>query len=93
VGLADRLVGQPIPPVSLDCYQGRPVELKTYASGFSIVLYFYPGSTNSAEGGPDAQATDASQSHERLSDFIAREYRVIGISSQSLYETCMRDVG
>jgi peroxiredoxin len=88
-GLADRLVGQPIPPVSLDCYQGRPVDLETYASGFSLVLYLYPGSTSSAEGGPDAQATDASQHRafrERLSDFIAREYRVIGISSQSEHE-------
>jgi peroxiredoxin len=89
VGLADRLVGQPIPPVSLDCYQGRPVDLETYASGFSLVLYLYPGSTSSAEGGPDTQATDASQHRafrERLSDFIAREYRVIGISSQSEHE-------
>jgi peroxiredoxin len=89
VGLADRLVGQPIPPVSLDCYQGRPVDLETYANGFSLVLYLYPGSTSSAEGGPDARVTDALQHRafrERLSDFIAREYRVIGISSQSEHE-------
>ncbi len=89
VGLADRLVGQPIPPVNLDCYQGRPVDLETYASGFSLVLYLYPGSTSSSEDGPDAQVTDVSQHRafrERLADFIACEYRVIGISSQSEHE-------
>jgi peroxiredoxin len=88
-GLADRLVGQPIPPVSLDCYQGRPVDLETYASGFSLVLYLYPGSASSPGDGPDARATDALQHRafrERLSDFTAREYRVIGISSQSEHE-------
>jgi hypothetical protein len=74
-GLSDRLVGQPIPPVTLDCHQGRPVDLETYASRFSLVLYPYPGSA----GNPDAQATDALQHcafRERLSDFIAREHRV-----------------
>jgi peroxiredoxin len=88
-GLADRLVGQPIPPISLDCYQGRPVDLERYASGFSLVLYLYSGGASSPEDGPDAQAMDALQHRafrERLSDFIAREYRVIGISSQSQHE-------
>jgi peroxiredoxin len=69
-GLADRLVGQPIPPVSFDCYQGRPVDLDTYASGFLLVLYLYPGSASSPEGGPDAQAMDAAVRwpHQLLSD-------------------------
>jgi peroxiredoxin len=84
--LADRLGGLPIPRVVLSCFQGYPVNLKQYANGFPLVIYFYPGSSSSPEDGHDCPMMDAAQHRafrDHQPDFVAHEYRAIGISSQS----------
>jgi peroxiredoxin len=83
-GTADRLVGQRVPSVVLESFQGRPVHLESAA--VRMVLYFYPGLAGWREDGEDAALLDGVQHRafrDHQPDFEARGYGAIGVSSQS----------
>jgi len=90
--LAERLVGLVIPPVVLNGYRGSPLDLGEFAETFPLVVYMYPGGFWSPEDGEDAPLLDAIQHRafrDHQPDLEARNYRAIGISSQS--ERAQRD--
>jgi peroxiredoxin len=78
------LIGQRIPAVCVQDYNGDPVELERIAIGW-VVYYFYPGTSNPAAEGRDGSAEDTSQ-HRAFSThqdaFAERQVCVIGVSSQ-----------
>jgi peroxiredoxin len=81
---AKHLLGQRVPSVVLESFQGRPVHLESAA--VRVVFYFYPGLAGWPEDGEDAASLDAMQHrvfHEHQPDFEARGYSVVGVSGQS----------
>jgi peroxiredoxin len=82
----DKLTGQAIPPrLLLASSQGEPVELGHFATR-SAVIYMYPGSPSSPDGGEGSPMFDAAQHrafgfHEP--DMSALNLSVLGVSSQS----------
>jgi peroxiredoxin len=84
--LADRLVGRPIPSVLLGGFDGSAVNLCELADAFGLVIYLWPGCASSPSDGEQTSLMDAAQHRafgEHQRDLEARQYRVIGISSQS----------
>lgn len=83
--LARRLVGSTIPALLLVGTRGEDVALDRYASR-SLVLYMYPGGSNSPDGGNDSLLTDAAQHRafrERLAELANRRFVVFGLSSET----------
>jgi len=83
------LLGRRIPHVELECCQGGPTpDLRALVLGFPVVaLYFYPGAERSPDGGEGTLLADVAEHrafHRRLDDFVALNYRPIGISSESI---------
>jgi peroxiredoxin len=81
----DRLAGRVIPPLLLATSRGEPVDLGSFATR-SVVVYMYPGSSSSPDGGEDSPMLDAAQhraygAHEP--DMSALNLSVFGVSSQS----------
>ncbi|HEX5853520.1 MAG TPA: redoxin domain-containing protein [Solirubrobacteraceae bacterium] len=78
------LVGQRLPAVCLQDFNGDPVDLERIAVGW-VVYYFYPGTTDPVADGRDGPTEDASQ-HRAFSThqdaFGERHVRTIGVSSQ-----------
>jgi peroxiredoxin len=84
-GLADRLVGAAIPPVVLRSREDFPVYIGKRASGARLVIYLYPGVTNSPQDGEDTALMDTVQYRafrDEQPELEARGYQTIGISSQ-----------
>ena len=78
------LIGQRIPAVCVQDFNGDPIELERISIGW-VVYYFYPGTTDPAADKRDGPAEDASQ-HRAFSThqdaFTERQVRVFGVSSQ-----------
>jgi peroxiredoxin len=73
-----------IPSLLLATFQGEPVDLGSFATR-SVVVYMYPGSSSSPDGGVDSLMLDAAQhraygAHEP--DMSALNLSVFGVSSQ-----------
>ncbi|HEY4811463.1 MAG TPA: redoxin family protein [Solirubrobacteraceae bacterium] len=86
--VAAQLVGVPIPLVVLCANGVYPLNLHEFSCGYPLVIYVYPGSEASPEGGGDTALMDAVQHRafrERQSDLEARGYRTIGVSSQAAH--------
>lgn len=83
--MVDGLIGRVIPSLLLGASQGDPVNLESFAAR-SAVIYLYPGSTRSPDGGEDSPMLDAAQhraygAHEL--DMSVLGLTVVGVSSQS----------
>jgi peroxiredoxin len=82
------LIGQPIPAVCVQDFNGDPVEMERIAIGW-VVYYFYPGTDDPAADGRDGPAEDASQHRAFITHqdaFAERQVRVFGVSSQTQRE-------
>jgi peroxiredoxin len=88
-GLQDEdALGRRVPSTALECCQGGTLDLQALCLGFPVVaLYFYPGAERSPDGGDGTLLADAAEHrafHVCLDDFVARSYRPVGISSESI---------
>jgi peroxiredoxin len=84
--LGDGLVGRPMPAVVLSRSHRLPLDLSEYARGFQLVIYLFPGCGSSPGDGRGSPVVDAVQHRafrDHHDDFLVRECRVIGVSSQS----------
>lgn len=84
--LADRLIGLSIPPLVLAGFPQEPLDLGRLAAARPLVVYIYPGSRSSPADGEQTPLLDAAQHRvfcARQRDLEARNYNVLGISSQS----------
>lgn len=84
--VADPLTGQEIPHVVLSGGWERPMDLRSIAHLSPIVLYFYPGCNSSTDDDEETTLIDAALHRtfrDHQPDLEARNYRAIGISSQS----------
>jgi peroxiredoxin len=85
--LADRLTGGLIPSVVLSASGESALNLRQLACGYPLVIYVYPGCSNSPEDGGDTGLMDAVQHRafrDHQPDLEARGYRAIGVSSQGI---------
>jgi peroxiredoxin len=83
--LTRRLVGSTLPALIFAGTRGEPVALDRYVSR-ALVLYLYPGSETSPDGGNDSLLTDAAQHRsfrERLAELAHLKFVVLGLSSES----------
>jgi peroxiredoxin len=83
--LAQGLVGRELPAVTLTSYDERPVEL-AYVAIEGLVIYTYPGSVLSPDGGISSADGDTVQ-HRAFDrhdeDLRAHELQVVGLSSEA----------
>jgi peroxiredoxin len=86
-GVAEGLVGLSVPSVVLTGFPGGgALDLGRLAAVCPLVIYLYPGSSNSPADGEQTPLLDAAQHrafHLRRVDLEARDYSVVGVSSQS----------
>jgi peroxiredoxin len=84
--LGEALVGRAIPAgLRLTASSGTPIEPRR-DTGPAVVIYFYPGTPSSPDGGSDSERADAAQQRafdRHHDDFSAHALRPIGVSSAS----------
>jgi peroxiredoxin len=83
---ANSLVGRTIPPgLRLTSFVGETVEPRRDTAP-AVVVYFYPGTAYSPDGGSDTTSADVAQHRafdRHHDDFVAHSLRAIGVSSAS----------
>jgi peroxiredoxin len=82
----DRLTARALPSIALPSTSGEPVDLSSIDRA---VLYLYPGNRCSPEDGHESPVVDEAQHcafADHWPDFLALNCRVLGMSSQSLYQ-------
>jgi peroxiredoxin len=84
--LVERLAGARLPSVELSGGWETALNIGEFAHGYPVVIYLYPGCSGDPGDREDTAQADAIQ-HRAFRDhqpgFEAREYRVLGISSQT----------
>jgi|HubBroStandDraft_3_1064219.scaffolds.fasta_scaffold150489_1 peroxiredoxin len=82
--LVEGLVGLAVPALLLSSNRGEPLNLQDFTSR-STVIYVYPGSSSSPDGGSISSLVDAAE-HRGFRDLApelgAMGFRVVGISTQ-----------
>ena len=75
-----------LPSIEVDTFHGGPCDLMTVAGG-GTVLYVYPGSPSSPDGGAGSRVDDAVQHcvfRDAAKDLLALRLSVVGLSSKEM---------